>query len=341
MSKNIVVCVDGTCSDVTCDSTNVLRLFRCLVSNENQVIYYDSGVGTISDPTSRTFLGKLISRKLDGAIGSSVRENVCRAYQFLVRTYQPGDRIFLFGFSRGGYIVRALAGMIHFLGLVAPELTGLDRLAWTIYADDNHNLPISKRFQSGKRFRQAFARPEPVRIHFVGAWDSVSAFGWLWQLRTVPYTSNNPSIDHVRHAVAIDERRTAFQPNLFRPADASQHATFQQLWFAGAHGDVGGGYPEHDNSLARITLQWMFEEAAAQRCLFDHRRVEYFMDKLSAGTQRIIWVPFIVRSKDSGIRWSSCHADSGIRFPNVVAGSLPISIELVACPTTRCFTHRL
>ncbi len=277
MAKNIVVCCDGTCSDVTCDSTNVLRLFRSLLRSEHQIVYYDSGVGTVSDPSNTSWLGKTLSRKLDGAIGTSVRDNVCKAYQFLVRTYSPGDRIYLFGFSRGAYTVRALAGMIHFLGLVQPELTGLDRLGWTIYADDHHNLPISKRFEAGNRFKRSFSRDEPVRIHFVGAWDTVSAFGWLWQLRTVPFTANNPSIDHVRHAVALDEYRTAFQPNLFRPASIHQHISFQELWFPGSHGDVGGGYPEAESGLSKITLQWMFEEAAGQGCLFDHRLVNDFL----------------------------------------------------------------
>ncbi len=156
MAKNIVICVDGTCSDVVCDSTNVLRLFRSLLRSEHQTVYYDSGVGTVSDPSKLTWLSKTIYRKLDGAIGHSVRDNVCRAYQFLVKTWEPHDRIYLFGFSRGAYAVRALAGMIHFLGLVQPELTGLDRLAWTVYADDNHNLPISKRFEAGNRFKRSF-----------------------------------------------------------------------------------------------------------------------------------------------------------------------------------------
>ncbi len=89
MAKNIVICIDGTSSDVICDSTNVLRLFRCLLRSQHQTVYYDSGVGTVSDPSKLTWISKTISRKLDSAIGHSVRENVCRAYQFLVRSYEP------------------------------------------------------------------------------------------------------------------------------------------------------------------------------------------------------------------------------------------------------------
>ncbi|MGN6134342.1 MAG: DUF2235 domain-containing protein [Aureliella sp.] len=279
MPKNIVICCDGTSNDVTCESTNVLRLFRCLERSDRQVICYDAGVGTLADPTQLTWLGKLISRKLDGAIGHSVRENVCKAYQFLARTYQPGDRIYLFGFSRGAYTVRALAGMLHFLGLVYPEQAELDRLGWAVFADDHQDLPISQRFESGRRYKKSFSRKQSVRIHFVGVWDTVSSFGWVWQLRTVPYTANNPSIDHVRHAVAIDEHRAAFQPNLFRPGDASQHRSFQQLWFAGAHGDVGGGYPDKENGLAKVSLEWMIDQAAAEGCRFDSAQVDRFLGR--------------------------------------------------------------
>jgi uncharacterized protein (DUF2235 family) len=263
----------------------VLRLFRSLERSDQQTILYDSGVGTLADPTKLTWFGKTLSRKLDGAIGHSVRENVCRAYQFLARVYQPEDRIYLFGFSRGAYTVRALAGMLHFLGLVHPELAELDRLGWTVFADDNQDLPISKRFESGARYKKSFSRQQPVRIHFVGVWDTVSSFGWIWQLRTVPFTANNPSIDHVRHAVAIDEHRAAFQPNLFRPGKPDQHRSFQQLWFAGAHGDVGGGYPDEVNGLSKLSLEWMIAEAAAAGCLVTPSQGDYFLGRSGRRSQ--------------------------------------------------------
>lgn len=279
MNKNIVICCDGTSNDVASDATNVLRLFRSLIRDERQIAWYDSGVGTLADPTKLTAFGRKLSQKLDMGIGHSVRENVCAAYRFLTRTYQPGDQIFLFGFSRGAYTVRALAGMIHFLGLVRPELEGLDRLGWSIFADDNKSLPTSKRFEAGNRFKKAFALEHPVRVHFTGVWDTVSAFGWIWDLRSVPYTANNPSIDHVRHAVSIDEHRALFQPNLIRPKDPAQHISFKEFWFAGAHADVGGGYPEADNGLAKIALEWMFGEAEANDCLIDAAQKEVFLGR--------------------------------------------------------------
>ena len=287
MSRNIIICCDGTSNDVTCDSTNVLRFYRSLERSQSQIAYYDSGVGTVADPTQLTTFGKQLSRKLDMAIGHSVRENVCKAYRFLVRTYQPGDRIYLVGFSRGSYTVRALAGMIYFLGLVRPELEELDRLAWAVYAGDGLNLPDGKRFESGNRFKKSFSIEEKVRTHFVGVWDTVSACGWIWDPLTVPYSSNNPGIDHVRHAVSIDEHRAAFQANLFRPGKPDQHVTFKQIWFAGAHGDVGGGYPELDNGLAKIALEWMYSEAEQQGCLLDPTQKVLFLGKSNTSSQGI------------------------------------------------------
>lgn len=283
MGKNIVICCDGTSNDVTNDSTNVLRLYRSLERNDDQLTYYDAGVGTVSDPTRLTWWGKQLSRKLDMGIGHSVRENVCKAYRFLCEHYDPGDQIYLFGFSRGAYTVRALAGMIHFLGVARRELAGLDRLAWAIYADDDQSLPVSKRFASGSRFRHAFGIATPVRIHFVGVWDTVSAYGFIWNLRTVPYTANNPTIDHIRHAVAIDEHRACFQANLFRPNLVKQHKSYKQRWFAGAHADVGGGYEESENGLAKITLEWMYAEAEAFGCQFVAGQKEYFLGRKGNG----------------------------------------------------------
>lgn len=276
MSRNIVLCCDGTSNDVTGDSTNVLRLYRSLVRDENQLTYYDAGVGTAIDPTKKTRFGKWMSRSLDMGVGFSVRENVCAGYRFLIRQYQPGDRVFLFGFSRGAYAVRALAGMIHFLGLLRPEQEGLAQHAWAIYSDDDERLSRTGRFAAASRFKKSFSLDVNPRVHFLGAWDTVSSYGWIWNLRTVPYTSDNPSVSHVRHAVAIDERRAMFQPNLFRPRSA-QHTSFRQVWFAGSHGDVGGGWPEERSGLAKITLAWMLQEAIETGLQVDELACEQFL----------------------------------------------------------------
>lgn len=276
-SKNIVICCDGTNNDVTANSTNVLRLYRSLIRNEQQLAYYDSGVGTLADPLMFTRLGKRLTRVIDQGVGHSVRENVCTAYRFLAQHYVPGDKIFLFGFSRGAYTVRALAGMMKFLGLVRPELEHLDRLAWALYADD-YDLWHKDRFHYGNRFKSAFSLDSPVPIHFMGVWDTVSSFGSPWTPRTVPDTANNNLLTHVRHAVSIDEHRGSFLPNLFYPKDLAQHESFKQIWFAGSHADVGGGFPEDEAGLAKITLDWMYHEAEGCGCRIDTAKKVQFLE---------------------------------------------------------------
>jgi uncharacterized protein (DUF2235 family) len=217
MARNIVVCCDGTDNEIATDSTNVLRLYRMLERDQRQATYYDAGVGTLVDPAAISLLRKYLSRRLDAAIGLRVRDNVIAACRFLARTYQPGDRIYLFGFSRGAYTVRAVAGLIHFLGLLRSELENLLPLAWALYANEAHVYPVSQRFAGGNRFNRCFGVTPKPPIHFLGAWDTVSSFGWFWNFQTLPHTAVNPSITHFRHALAIDERRACFPANLYFP----------------------------------------------------------------------------------------------------------------------------
>jgi uncharacterized protein (DUF2235 family) len=277
MPKNIVVCCDGTDNEVATDSTNVLRLFRMLERDYRQLAYYDGGVGTLVDPAAISVLRKYLSRRLDAAIGLRVRENALAAYRFLVRTYEPGDQIYFFGFSRGAYTVRAVAGMIHFLGLLRPELENLAALAWAVYANEAQVYTASRRFAGGNRFHRCFGITPKPRIHFMGVWDTVSSFGFFWNFQTLPYTADNPSILHIRHALAIDERRACFPANLFFPREAQQ-PNCKQVWFAGVHADVGGGYQEKEAALAKVSLSWMLREAVSQGLLVNDNMREYLMD---------------------------------------------------------------
>lgn len=264
VSKNIVICCDGTCNDAANDVTNVLRLYRALERDAGQLCYYDGGVGTLVDPTSISYFRKLVRRKIDMAIGYSLRENFCKAYRFLARCYEPGDRIYMFGFSRGAYLVRALAGAIHRQGLVRPELETLTEYAWAAYSNDMYDLDERAKFRADARFAKYFSVGHDIYIHFLGVFDTVSSFGWIWNYRTLPNTAHNPSVTHVRHAVAIDERRACFASNLFRPKDNCQHESFREVWFPGVHADIGGGYPEKEAGLAKISLMWMLHEAEAK-----------------------------------------------------------------------------
>jgi uncharacterized protein (DUF2235 family) len=266
-------------NEVAKDSTNVLRTYRCLARNSDQITFYDCGVGTISNPDRITERGRRLSRLVDSALGLSVRANVIQAYLFLVRHYQPGDRIYLFGFSRGAYTVRAVAGMIHFLGLLRPELQDLGDLAWSVYSGENVPRSVRKWFRGANRFRNSFGIDQRVTIHFVGVWDTVSSFGWFGDLRTLPRTANNPSIVHVRHALAIDERRAMFQANHFRPRKLGQHETFKEVWFAGCHSDVGGGHDEKDGTISKVSLEWMLREAESLGLFIDSGKRRHLLNQ--------------------------------------------------------------
>jgi uncharacterized protein (DUF2235 family) len=268
MPKNLVVCCDGTNNEIAGDQTNVLRLFRMLARDAEQQGFYDAGVGTKADPTAFWPWRRFVQKTLDSAVGMSIRPNVLDAYRFLMNAYSPGDKIFLFGFSRGAYTVRALAGMIRRCGLLRTEHVDLMEYSWSLYSDEDRSGDGARQFGGTARIKKVFARDiqdiagaEPDRtvpIHFVGVWDTVSSFGWLWDPQTLPDTRTNDTIQHFRHAVSIDETRGFFLPNHVEAADGQD---CQVVWFAGVHADVGGGYKDHESGLARIALRWMLDEA--------------------------------------------------------------------------------
>jgi uncharacterized protein (DUF2235 family) len=261
MPKNIVICCDGTNNEIVGDQTNVLRLYRMLSQNERQIAFYDPGVGTKADPTALWWWKRRLLKTFDAAVGENIRANVLDAYRFLVRCYEPDDDIFLFGFSRGAYTVRALAGMLKRCGLLSTDGAHLAEYAWAVYSNEDHSADRSRMFGGSARIKKVFGRP--VVIHFVGVWDTVSSFGWFYDQLTLPDTASNDRITHARHAVSIDERRAFFKPNLFWTTDAwpKEGQDCVQVWFAGVHADVGGGYPDKDAGLARLSLQWMLGEA--------------------------------------------------------------------------------
>ena len=311
-----------------------------LERNDRQVAYYDAGVGTLSAPTAITKLQRLVSRRLDAAIGLRVRENAIAAYRFLVRTYQTGDRIYLIGFSRGAYTARAVAGMIRFLGLLRPESQELVPLAWSLYAKEGNIDTVSRRFAGGNRFNRCFGIPAKPRIHVVGVWDTVSSFGWFWDFRTLPYTANNSLINNIRHALAIDERRACFPANLFFPDD-DQRPACKQVWFAGVHSDVGGGYPEKESTLAKVSLAWMLRELQPLGLLIDRKQHDYLMhsrtkpplDPSGALHDSLtgFWKPFESlprcswNDQDKRMRWLRPHR--GRRHPIAPGSSIHVSVR--------------
>jgi uncharacterized protein (DUF2235 family) len=280
--KNIVVCCDGTGNDYSQTPSNVLRLHGFALERRGvQVGCYHPGIGTLDRPEGRTRLGRRVRHWRELGFGTGVIENVVDLYAYLMREYEPGDRIFLIGFSRGAFTARAVAGMLHVCGLLRREDAHLIAHAIGLYRtselriqhalrraglqhapkDDHDHARHDAR---AREFRKTLSRPCPV--HFLGLWDTVKAYGWIWP-QSFPALRHNPDVRAVRHAVALDERRAVFQMTGWgdRPAAGSAggdpQQTVQEVWFAGDHSDVGGGNESGNSALSDASMTWMLGEA--------------------------------------------------------------------------------
>jgi len=300
--KNIVICCDGTGNEISENISNVLKLYRTLrktgKTEPDQVVFYDPGVGTLARPDPWKKLKQDAFAIFGLATGYGLDDNVLDAYGFLVDNYEEGDDIYLFGFSRGAYTVRVLAGLIHKVGLVSKSQSNLAGSGLTAYkqfgtdsgqgpgldpaqlvdgAEPEQDGPATRDDQAAQ-----FARILSVRwptIKFVGVWDTVASVivprpdrFYLPSLQQLAFTQANPSVKTFRQAIAIDERRRMFrlqpweQPqifnrNRFSKTNNEEPQDALQVWFAGVHGDIGGGYPEKDSGLSKYPLLWMIDEA--------------------------------------------------------------------------------
>jgi uncharacterized protein (DUF2235 family) len=278
MRRRIVVCADGTWNTADESSggvrtpTNVIKLARSISpaagDGSPQFIYYHEGVGTHPG----------LERMLGGAFGEGIDRNVCDCYRYLIHNYEDGDEIFLFGFSRGAYTVRSLAGLIRNSGLLSPEHENRIPDAYELYRDRNDgSAPNAPR---SKAFRTEFSRA--VRIKCLGVWDTVGALGipieglnfldrHRYEFHDVRLSS---WIDNAFQALAIDEQRGPFLPAVWEQ-QANPQQRLEQVWFAGVHANVGGGY--RDSGLSDIALRWMIERA--QECGLEFRQT--FVDHLT------------------------------------------------------------
>ncbi|WJW75470.1 DUF2235 domain-containing protein [Thiohalobacter sp. IOR34] len=260
--KRIAIFSDGTWnSPERGEATNVLRLARGVrprAGDIEQVVFYDWGVGTDR-------------RKLAGGIsGAGIDKNIMDAYRFLVHNYEPGDALFFFGFSRGAYTVRSLAGFVRNCGLLRREHADRIPEAYRLYRQRSRNS--SPDAQRAVAFRARYAVADITEIEFVGAWDTVGALGIpvpFWGTlgeREFLFHDTAPSriIRHARHALSIDENREDFEPTLW---DAKPGLDIRQVWFPGVHADVGGGYPER--GLADCAAHWMLGEAQRFGLMFE------------------------------------------------------------------------
>jgi uncharacterized protein (DUF2235 family) len=252
IGRNVVLCLDGTNNEYNAVNTNVVKLYAMVdESGTDQLAYYQPGIGTFAPPGVWGKTKRWLVTRLDLAIAWLLQDHVCSAYQYLMRYYRPGDRVFIYGFSRGAYAARVLAAMLYKVGLLTPGNDELVPFAWDAFMR-LHNEPLAAGFKT------TFSRD--IEVHFLGLWDTVSSIGWFWSPKSLPYTMRNPIVKTVRHAVALDERRLYFVQNLWgEPWSAAQDVL--QVWFAGVHCDVGGGYLEQESGLSKIPLAWMVSES--------------------------------------------------------------------------------
>lgn len=271
-SRNLVLCCDGTANEFAENRTNVIKLYSALVQDpRRQLTYYHPGVGTMEPAGALTIFSRKVTKLLGMAIGYGLENDIRDAYTFLMRNYQPQDKIFLFGFSRGAYTARAVASLLKMYGLIGagnePLVPYAIRMMMAIQradrTDPKQSTAINEYFELAAQFKSTMSRD--CKPWFVGVWDTVNSVGWVENPLKLPYIASNPDISVGRHAISIDERRAFFRTNLWRPpSDAATPfgpADLKQVWFAGVHCDVGGGYAEAESGLSKIALAWMLKEA--------------------------------------------------------------------------------
>jgi uncharacterized protein (DUF2235 family) len=291
--KNIVLCADGTGNnDIKARGTNVFKIYEAVDRHRHkkdpsavpQIAFYDDGVGT----------SKFIPlRLLGGALGFGFTRNVKDLYTELAHSYEPEDKLFLFGFSRGAYTVRTLAGFIQCCGVL--DVRNLDNQTLAMHVDDAWKIFRKTAFTASIRDEPRRAKVpadhpaakketeqtrlainentgllaySPVDIALLGVWDTVGAIGVpIAELRKLinvfyPLTFNEltvgPWVKRARHALSIDDQRLTFMPEMWNEQDGRDER-IKQVWFAGVHSNVGEGYPKHGMSL--VALDWMMAEA--------------------------------------------------------------------------------
>jgi uncharacterized protein (DUF2235 family) len=301
MPKNIVILLDGTSNEISTDRTNILRLYGTLKKNNEQLVFYHPGVGTFGAEGAWSHFWRKAVEIWGMVTGWGLDANVKEAYRFLVENYERDssgerDRIYIFGFSRGAYSARVLAGFLHAFGLM--ETRNLNLLDYAYRAYKRIGASGDAGAFAEMRLFERVIRPDRPPIYFLGLFDTVASViesgPRLPRLKKHAHSSENSSIQVVRHAVAISERRRMFQPQLwaegqiFSPnrfnANDGIIQDFKEVWFFGAHADIGGGYPEAEAALAKIPLHWMIEETKEIGLLYKTRTVnELVLGKVANG----------------------------------------------------------
>lgn len=263
--KRLIVCCDGTWQKLTSPyPTNVVKIAQAIkpIASDGtpQVLYYEEGVGT-EDKADLIF---------GGAFGKGLDQNIQDAYRFLCLNYVEGDEIYLFGFSRGAYTVRSLAGLLYNSGVLKRENIRQAPEAYDLYC----HRGTKPSDQQAVDFRKDYSLGRRVEITLLGCWDTVgslgipqlSTFGALAHQINKKYrfhdTKLNKKIKNALHAVAIDEQRKVFNVTPMEKNPDAPDQVVRQVWFPGDHGCVGGGL-EKQSKLSDATLKWMIESTGS------------------------------------------------------------------------------
>ncbi len=269
--KRIVICADGTWNDPEDEiPTNVLRVARAIKPEDNkgvqQVVFYDWGVGSYYAETR------------GGISGLGMEKNIQDGYRFIVQNFDPGDEIYMFGYSRGAYTIRALAGMLNKCGILKKSNAALIPDAFDFYKVKKHKPSSAAAGQWRKK--HSVGGTGRGEVNYVGVWDTVGALGI--PTRSLAFVEERDlffdpilgsNVKCARHAVAIDEKRGDFKPTLWEEYEAE---TVKQVWFAGVHGDIGGGAKANKDRqtgqrkhLSDVALSWLVQEADLEGLKFE------------------------------------------------------------------------
>jgi uncharacterized protein (DUF2235 family) len=262
--KRLIVCCDGTWNrpdhidQGVAAPTNVAKISLALADEDDagnpQLLHYQAGVGT-----------RRHERLLGGGFGVGLSRNIKECYRFLVDNYEPGDKLYFFGFSRGAYTARSTVGLVRNSGILWPENRHRIKEAYALYRNPDKDSEPSG--IAAELFRRSFSHSE-IYVDFLGVWDTVGALGIpidgfrppiLSRLWTFHDTTLSRYVLNAYHAIAIDERRRPFRPTIWVKNDDAHKQTLEQVWFAGVHCDIGGGY--RDPGLSEIPLLWIAEKA--------------------------------------------------------------------------------
>ncbi|KAF8157844.1 hypothetical protein B0H34DRAFT_844310 [Crassisporium funariophilum] len=252
--RTLVVCFDGTGDQYVFHNSNIVEFFSMLKKDDpsKQLVYYQAGIGTYTSPQIATPMFAKMSKAVDEAVAWNLDAHIMGGYEFLMQNYRAKDRICIFGFSRGAYTARSLAGMIHKVGLLPTCNHQQVPFAYKMYTQsDDHG------WRQSNAFKKAFSID--VDIEFVGVWDTVSSVGLI--PRRLPFTTSNTLVRTFRHAIALDERRAKFQPNTWnRPNKNEELLSITDQRIAKAHGGhsragkLGGRDGDHDGGKQSLRV---------------------------------------------------------------------------------------